>query len=119
METLAPEIPSLLGVHKKDLSREIVYEVKMAGEDLPFSIAIADIQQSQPHYHNHTIETYTVVQGDIEVRLNDERRALRPGEIVLIEPGTVHSARTLGDMPARVVVVCVPEWQPEDYHPVD
>ena len=49
---------------------EIVYEVTTIKSGLPFGIAIADIQQSEPHYHEVTIETYTVVQGDLEVSLD-------------------------------------------------
>lgn len=119
MEKLNPEIPPSLFKNRKDSDRETVYEVTTQETGLPFGIAIADIDQSVAHSHRETIETYTVVQGDLEVSLDGEKRVLHPGDVIKIEPGMVHSARSLSDQPARITVTCVPEFSAEDYFETD
>jgi mannose-6-phosphate isomerase-like protein (cupin superfamily) len=116
MRNLEPTIDPRLYQNRKAFEAETVYEVTTARDGLPFGIAIADIEQSQPHVHRVTTETYTVVQGSIELALDDERIALHVGEVALIRPGVVHSARSIGDdHPARITVTTIPEFSPDDY----
>jgi len=116
MQELEPRIDEKLYQNKKVFEAEIVYEVTTQANGLPFGIAIADIRQSVPHFHKHTTETYTVVQGDLEVRLDGEKYRLDPGDVIKISPGVIHSARSLGGAPARITVTCIPEWSQEDHH---
>jgi quercetin dioxygenase-like cupin family protein len=88
-------------------------------KDLPFGIAIADIQQSEPHYHELTMETYTAVQGDLEVSLDTEAHVLHTGDVIKILPGVVHSARSLNETPARITVTMVPAFSQTDYYAVN
>ncbi len=118
MKGLEPTIDPCLYQNRKDFPAEVVYEITTKKNGLPFGIAVADIQQSQPHFHKHTIETYTLVQGDIEVILGTERRKLHVGEVLQIPPGKIHSARSLGETPARITVTTIPEFSPDDYYPV-
>lgn len=115
MERLSPSIPSYLIRNEKNFPSETVYEVTTQETGLLFGIAIADIKQSASHYHKETIETYTVVQGDLEVTLDGGRHLLHPGDVIRIQPGVVHSARSFSDKPARLVVICVPEFSVDDY----
>jgi mannose-6-phosphate isomerase-like protein (cupin superfamily) len=119
MRNLQPNIDPRLFQNKKSFAAETVYEVTTARDGLPFGIAIADIEQSRPHVHRLTTETYTVVQGSIELALDDERIALHVGDVAVIRPGVVHSARSIGDgQPARITVTTIPEFSPDDYFPV-
>jgi mannose-6-phosphate isomerase-like protein (cupin superfamily) len=118
MKDVEPTIAPRLYQNRKAFEAETVYEVTTAGDGLPFGIAIADIEQSQPHVHRLTTETYTVVQGSIELALDDERIALHVGDVAVIRPGVVHSARSIGDEPARITVTTIPEFSPDDYFPV-
>ncbi len=118
MKDLEPIIDPRLYQNRKDFPAEVVYEITTKKNGLPFGIAVADIQQSQPHFHKHTIETYTVVQGDIEVTLGTEQRILHVGDAIQILPGVIHSARSLGETPARITVTTIPEFSPDDYLPV-
>lgn len=115
MKKLTPLIDSKLYKNKKEFEHEIVYEVTTGENGLPFGIAIADIEQSVPHFHKRTIEIYTGVQGELEVRLGEDTQILHPGDTIQIPIGVVHSARTLGEFPARVTVTSVPEWSAEDH----
>ena len=119
MKDLEPTIDPRLYQNRKAFEAETVYEVTTAQDGLPFGIAIADIKQSQPHVHRVTTETYTVVQGSIELALDDERIALHVGEVAVIHPGVVHSARSIGDdHAARITVTTIPEFSSDDYFPV-
>ncbi len=102
--------------NRKDFPAEIVYEITTLKNELPFGIAIADIMQSVPHFHKVTRETYTVVQGEIEVSLGSDRHRLTPGDAIQIPPNVVHSARSLGSSPARITVTTIPEFSPDDYY---
>jgi mannose-6-phosphate isomerase-like protein (cupin superfamily) len=118
-EDLEPTIDPRLYQNRKSFTAEVVYELTTARDGLPFGIAIADIEQSQPHVHRVTTETYTVVQGSIELALDDERLALHVGDVALIRPGVIHSARSIGDgHAARITVTTIPEFSPDDYVPV-
>lgn len=100
---------------KLDLSNEIIYELVGTEEGLGWSFAIADIIQSEPHYHTHTCETYVMVTGILEVSVNDQKHVLYPGDVITIPINSVHSARSLTDLPARILVSCVPGWTFEDH----
>ena len=119
MKDLEPAIDPRLYQNRKAFEAETVYELTTARDGLPFGIAIADIEQSQPHVHRVTTETYTVVQGSIELALDDERTVIGVGEVAVIRPGVVHSAQSIGDdHAARITVTTIPEFSPDDYFPV-
>ena len=116
MEELEPTIGEDLYQNKKARAAEIVYEVTTQQSSLPFGIAIADIQQSEAHFHKVTWETYTVVQGNLEVYLDGERHVLHPGDVIKIPLWVVHFAKSLDETPARITVTTIPEFSPEDYY---
>jgi len=120
MKDLEPTIDPRLFQSRKSFEAETVFEVTTARDGLPFGIAIADIEQSQPHVHRVTTETYTVVQGSIELALDDERVVLHVGDVAVIRPGVVHSARSIGEgHAARITVTTIPEFSVDDYFPVE
>ncbi|HLJ60538.1 MAG TPA: cupin domain-containing protein [bacterium] len=58
--------------------------------------------------HSHPHEQLGVVlEGQIEMQIGEERRALRPGDAYVIPGGTRHAARASGG-PARVLDVFYP-----------
>ena len=116
MKELAPKIEKSLYQNRREFSAETVYEMTTSTKGLPFSIAIADILQSTPHFHKLTTETYTVVQGMLEVSLDQNKYHLSPGDVIKILPNVIHSARSLGNEPARITVTTVPAFSPDDYY---
>ena len=66
------------------------------------------------HYHRTHTETYYILDcgPDAELELDDDRVPVRPGVAVCIPPGVRH--RAIGAM--RVLIVCVPEFDPADEH---
>ncbi len=55
-----------------------------------------------PHYHPQQDEDFTVLQGEISVRLNGELHVLRAGDKLHIPRGQVHSMWNDTDRPAAV-----------------
>lgn len=98
-----------------DLPNETIYELVGTEEGLGWSMAIADIVQTAPHYHRDLSETYIVVSGLLEVTVDDKSYVMRQGDVMVIPTNAVHSARSLTDEPARILVSCVPGWTPEDH----
>ena len=118
MKELEPNINPGLYQNVKINPEVIVYEVTTNKNRLPFGIAIVDVQQSRPHFHRLTLETYTVVQGDLDVSVNGQHHVLHPGDVIKIMPGVVHSARSLTSSPARITVTTIPEFSVDDYYEV-
>jgi len=72
-----------------------------------------DIDGAKPHFHKVATELYYVLRGSGTVTLDGVEHPVRPGSMVHIPPGVVHSAA--GDM--RVLVVGIPDISDEDYFP--
>ncbi|MDP3771287.1 MAG: cupin domain-containing protein [bacterium] len=100
---------------------ERIFEFVTAADDQPYGIALVEVQESQPHWHNHTRECYLLVRGCVEVFLDGEPTMLEHfGDRVVIPPGVPHWARAVGGggQPAIVTVISKPAWTPEDHHVV-
>lgn len=50
-----------------------------------------------PHSHATSVEVYVVRRGACELIVNGERHTLRPGDVILMEPGDVHELSNHGD----------------------
>ena len=49
-----------------------------------------------PHSHATSVEVYVVRRGVCELVVNGEQREMRPGDILLMEPGDVHELTNRG-----------------------
>lgn len=56
------------------------------------------------HYHQTSIEVYHVLRGECDIEVNGERHTLRPGDIMLMEPGDVHALTGTGEEPFELLV---------------
>lgn len=56
------------------------------------------------HIHPHSTETFTVVRGSLDFRLNGVEQHAEPGSRVVIPPGTPHDWWNAGDDVAWVIV---------------
>lgn len=91
-------------------SKEIAKGVTMrplAGEHV--MISCVDLSpESAVGLHSHPHEQLGVVlEGQVEMQIGEERRALRPGDAYVIPGGTRHGARASGG-PARVLDIFYP-----------
>lgn len=112
--------------------QEVIVEIFKAPDD-SFSIAVAIVIKSKPHYHEKTHETYRVLKGTVRLQ-NGTREGkimgqhLRPNRSLasihdcylgrgfeVIFPGRHHCAWAIG-RPATVLVTASPAWTPDDHH---
>ena len=50
-----------------------------------------------PHSHSTSVEVYVVTRGNCELIVNGARHEMRPGDIILMEPGDVHELTNYGN----------------------
>ncbi len=92
---------------------EIICEVDPTSAHSDYSTAIVYyFGSSIPHYHKNSIERYTVEEGELEVVVNGEKKHLTQGESLVIQTGSVHSAKGNG---VRLKVHSNPGWTPNDH----
>jgi mannose-6-phosphate isomerase-like protein (cupin superfamily) len=58
---------------------------------VPIPIGYANKGIDECHYHAQMHEVYLVARGESTVVVNDETVTLRSGEILVVEPGEVHT----------------------------
>lgn len=81
--------------------------------DFPGTIHRTDISaDARLHYHKRLTETYYILEcgTDARMQLGDEYFAVKPGQLILIRPGTRH--RAIGKM--TVLIFVLPKFDPED-----
>ena len=61
-----------------------------------------------PHRHVNESETIHITAGRLWLEVDGERRELGPGDTVFVPRDTMHSGGTIGDEPARRVLVFAP-----------
>ena len=71
---------------------EILCEVKATEDHPTFSMAVAVIEKSIPHFHKHSTEEYTVIKGELVLHIGNQSIPLHPGETFIIPPGKIHWA---------------------------
>ncbi|MEZ4515661.1 MAG: cupin domain-containing protein [Chloroflexota bacterium] len=49
------------------------------------------------HYHQTSVEVCHVLRGECDIEVNGEHHTLRPGDIMLMEPGDVHALTGTGE----------------------
>lgn len=64
-----------------------------------------------PHIHPNSTETFTVVRGQIAVRLGGHTSTVRPGTRIEVPPGTPHDWWNAGHATAWVIVETSPSHQ--------
>ena len=70
-------------------------------------------QATERHYHAETEEIYYLVEGSAEIELDGDRRAVSPGDAILIPPGVWHQI-TAGEERLRFLCCCSPAYRHED-----
>ncbi len=50
-----------------------------------------------PHSHATSVEVYVVRRGVCELVVNGKQREMRPGDVLLMEPGDVHALTNWGE----------------------
>ena len=96
---------------KPDVLSDMAQTIKVSGEDVDGEFALweSEIKGGPgPHIHHTDIETFYVLEGSVEFRLSEDVSVLNQGGFALIPRGQVHSFKTLGEDPAKLLVMVLP-----------
>jgi quercetin dioxygenase-like cupin family protein len=63
------------------------------------------------HVHPHQTERFEVLEGSLGLQVDDEELVAAPGDVVVVEPGTVHRFWNSGDGEVRFAVEVRPALQ--------
>lgn len=96
----------------EDKPTEIICEVEPTSEHPDYSVAVAVITDTKPHYNDET-ENYEVLKGKLTLTVGDKQIELSPGNKYVIKLGAVHSAKS---DEAWVRVITRPGWTPSGHH---
>ena len=67
------------------------------------------------HIHPHAVETYEVLQGELDLFIAGIWRTLGPGEKVVVNPGVPHTFRNASQVAARVYNTHEPAMRFDEY----
>jgi mannose-6-phosphate isomerase-like protein (cupin superfamily) len=70
--------------------------------------------ETDEHYHPRSEEIYLFVAGEGRMRLGGEEADVRPGEAVVIPPGTPHKLWNPGPVPLVLMCCCAPAYSHDD-----
>ena len=91
---------------------EIICEIDPTEQHQDYSVAVAIIDQSIPHFHKVTTEEYEVMKGILKVYLNNKLHMLKKGDKITIKPNTIHHA--IGQE-TWIKTYSKPGWKFEDH----
>lgn len=67
---------------------------------------------TERHYHKAAEEFYFILEGGGEIELDGEHHRVRPGDAILIPPGTWHTI--VATEPLRFLCCCAPPYSHDD-----
>jgi quercetin dioxygenase-like cupin family protein len=94
------------------------YTHKATGEKTGGAYSLVEVtitgQGPPQHVHGAEEEAFYVIEGTVNIQLDDEVVTGTPGSFVLIPRGTVHTFWNAGQSPAKLLVIVSPPGM-EDY----
>jgi quercetin dioxygenase-like cupin family protein/DNA-binding Xre family transcriptional regulator len=72
----------------------------------PFIVTLHPAASDEPSSHDGQEFIY-VLEGEMEVTINDTREVLQPGDAVYYDSTSMHLVRAYGDKPAKILAVLV------------
>jgi mannose-6-phosphate isomerase-like protein (cupin superfamily) len=80
------------------------------------SLMRAGSEGAPPHYHRHAAELFFVLDGRLEVLLDDRIDVLEAGDLLVVPPGMPHAFAPTADSDADVLFVFTPGTARSDYY---
>ena len=71
-------------------------------------------ERTQRHYHRASEELYYLLEGTGSMEIDGERRAVGPGDAILIPAGSWHQITAGRQAPVRMLVCCAPPYSHDD-----
>ncbi len=92
-------------------------EVEPVSDHPEYDRAIEVIISSKPHKHLKMTQYYKIIQGNLNLHIEDNLITLQPGDKYKVQPGIVHWAES--DNECWVEIYSEPGWTKEDHIVVD
>ena len=92
----------------KDLYRFIVTGEETGGAYFVMEAVVAPGGGPPPHIHRNEDETFYIVEGRCDIRLDDEVVNAGPGDFVNIPRGRLHNFHNPTDEPVRMILTFTP-----------
>jgi quercetin dioxygenase-like cupin family protein len=92
-------------------------EVKVARDELVvFEFEIApETDGTGPHFHKQHVDTFYVLDGELEVTVTGETAHVHSGDLVHVAPGVVHSFKNSTSERVRFLNVHAPGMRFDEY----
>jgi mannose-6-phosphate isomerase-like protein (cupin superfamily) len=68
-----------------------------------------------PHHHRAHVDSFLVLEGELEVMVDGETSTLGPGELAVVPPRTVHAFRNASDARVRLLNLHTPGMRFDEY----
>ncbi len=81
-------------------------------EEVSFHIALVE-KTIKKHYHKERDEIYYIVEGKGVLMVNEEKREVKTGDVILIPKGSTHTLTNTGEKPLILAFISVPAFAPE------
>lgn len=75
--------------------------------------------RSTPHTHRGVTEAFYVIEGELELRIDDEQLMGKAGTFVLVPPNVTHAWRNTSDRDTHVLVLFTPPVAYEYFEELD
>ena len=74
---------------------------------MPFEVTVPFANEEEPiHYNSHSgFEFEYIIEGELKIKINDSEIILKKGDCVYFDSSCPHWMMSLGEVPARVLVV--------------
>jgi mannose-6-phosphate isomerase-like protein (cupin superfamily) len=90
-----------------------VCEIEPVSEHAEYDKAIEVIISSKPHKHSKMTQRYTIVSGDLELHVENQKIQLKTGDKYTVKPNNIHWAKS--DDECWVEIYSRPGWTKEDH----
>lgn len=92
-----------------------VYELLKGNDtDQPWSVALLEIRTSPKHFHRIEREIFVVVEGTLQLDVDEVSHKVEVGGSFTVERGSVHQLFSATKSPVRVLCFNFPAFDPED-----
>jgi len=71
-------------------------------------------EKSVTHIHKKSQEIYYILRGSGIISIEDESRAVNPGDSIFIQPQSAHNIRNAGKEDLELLCFSIPEYTHED-----
>src|SRR5947207_2493115 len=98
------------------LIRELIGPASRSRNQTLAHATVAAGTGTERHFHARSEEIYVVLDGEGELEVDGERRAVAPGDAALIPPGAWHSVRAAAAADLVFLCCCAPGYADDDTH---